>query len=160
MIFMSTLALRDLAIGFFTLLLVFEPNPTMKIGGLIGTFLLRPHLAVAILVGYIASALMAGTFLAIGAFLSAFTKNQVIAFVLSGVACFLLMVIGFPMLLDFVSGWLPRTAVEAIAAMSVLTHFESMMRGVLDGRDVLYFVSVSAAFLFLNGIVVEWKKAE
>jgi ABC-2 type transport system permease protein len=111
-------------------------------------------------VGYIASALMAGTFLAIGAFLSAFTKNQVIAFVLSGVACFLLMVIGFPMLLDFVSGWLPRTAVEAIAAMSVLTHFESMMRGVLDGRDVLYFVSVSAAFLFLNGIVVEWKKAE
>jgi ABC-2 type transport system permease protein len=113
-----------------------------------------------ILVGYIASALMAGTFLAIGAFLSAFTKNQVIAFVLSGVACFLLMVIGFPMLLDFVSGWLPRTAVEAIAAMSVLTHFESMMRGVLDGRDVLYFVSVSAAFLFLNGIVVEWKKAE
>jgi len=56
--------------------------------------------------------------------------------------------------------WLPRTAVEAIAAMSVLTHFESMMRGVLDGRDVLYFVSVSAAFLFLNGIVVEWKKAE
>ena len=81
-----------------------------------------------ILVGYIASALMAGTFLAIGAFLSAFTKNQVIAFVLSGVACFLLMVIGFPMLLDFVSGWLPRTAVEAIAAMSVLTHFESMMR--------------------------------
>ena len=55
MIFMSTLALRDLAIGFFTLLLVFEPNPTMKIGGLIGTFLLRPHLAVAILVGYIVS---------------------------------------------------------------------------------------------------------
>ena len=55
MIFMSTLALRDLAIGFFTLLLVFEPNPTMKIGGLIGTFLLRPHLAVAIFIGYIVS---------------------------------------------------------------------------------------------------------
>jgi hypothetical protein len=55
MIFMSTLALRDLAIGFFTLLLVFEPNPTVKIGGLIGTFLLRPHLAVALLIGYIVS---------------------------------------------------------------------------------------------------------
>jgi hypothetical protein len=52
---MSTLALRDLAIGFFTLLLVFEPNPTVKIGGLIGTFLLRPHLAVALLIGYIVS---------------------------------------------------------------------------------------------------------
>jgi hypothetical protein len=44
--------------------------------------------------------------------------------------------------------------------MSALTHFESMMRGVLDGRDVLYFVSLAAAFLFLNGVVVEWKKAE
>ena len=55
MIFMSTLALRDLAIGFFTLMLVFEPNPTMKISGFIGTFLLRPHLAVALLIGYIVS---------------------------------------------------------------------------------------------------------
>ena len=55
MIFMSSLALRDLAIGFFTLLLVFEPKPITKIGGLIGTFLLRPHLAVALLIGYIVS---------------------------------------------------------------------------------------------------------
>ena len=55
MIFMSTLALRDLAIGFFTLLMVFEPTPTTKICGLIGTFLLRPHLAVALVIGYIVS---------------------------------------------------------------------------------------------------------
>jgi hypothetical protein len=55
MIFMSTFALRDLAIGFFTLLLVLEPLPTTKTIGLIGTFLLRPHLAVALLVGYIVS---------------------------------------------------------------------------------------------------------
>lgn len=114
----------------------------------------------AIVVGYLASALLAGCFLAVGAFLSAFTKNQVIAFVLCGVAIFLLLVTGFPVLLDYVSGWLPRTAVEAIAAMSAMTHFESMMRGVVELRDLFYFASVSAAFLFLNGIVVEWKKAE
>lgn len=114
----------------------------------------------AILVGYVACALLSGCFLAVGAFLSAFTKNQVIAFVLCGVASFLLLVTGFPVVLDFVSGWLPRAAVEAISAMSALTHFESMMRGVLDGRDVLYFGSIAAAFLFLNGVVVEWKKAE
>ena len=59
MIFMSTLALRDLAIGFFTLLLVFEPKLSTKIGGLIGTFLLRPHLAVALLIGYIVSQIYA-----------------------------------------------------------------------------------------------------
>jgi ABC-2 type transport system permease protein len=114
----------------------------------------------AILVGYVACALLSGTFLALGAFLSAFTKNQVIAFVLCGVAGFLLLVTGFPIVLDFVSGWLPRIAVEAISSMSALTHFEGMMRGVLDLRDVLYFVSLTVAFLFLNGIVVEWKKAE
>ncbi len=114
----------------------------------------------AILVGYLACALLSGTLLALGAFLSAFTKNQVIAFVLCGVAGFLLMVTGFPIVLDFVSGWLPRVAVEAIGAMSALTHFDSMMRGVLDARDVLYFLSLTVAFLFLNGVVVEWKKAE
>jgi ABC-2 type transport system permease protein len=114
----------------------------------------------AILVGYLACALLSGTFLALGSFLSAFTKNQVIAFVLCGVAGFLLLVTGFPIVLDFVSGWLPRLAVEAISSMSALTHFESMMRGVLDLRDVLYFMSLTVAFLFLNGIVVEWKKAE
>ena len=114
----------------------------------------------AIVVGYLACALLAGTLLALGAFLSAFTKNQVIAFVLCGVAGFLLMVTGFPIVLDFVSGWLPRVAVEAIGAMSALTHFDSMMRGVLDVRDVLYFASLTMAFLFLNGVVVEWKKAE
>jgi ABC-2 type transport system permease protein len=114
----------------------------------------------SILVGYLACALLSGTFLALGSFLSAFTKNQVIAFVLCGVAGFLLLVTGFPIVLDFVSGWLPRLAVEAISSMSALTHFESMMRGVLDLRDVLYFMSLTAAFLFLNGVVVEWKKAE
>ncbi|MFM9168586.1 MAG: ABC transporter permease, partial [Phycisphaerales bacterium] len=81
-------------------------------------------------------------------------------FVLCGVAGFMLMVTGFPIVLDFVSGWLPRVAVEAIGAMSALTHFDSMMRGVLDVRDVLYFASLTVAFLFLNGVVVEWKKAE
>jgi ABC-2 type transport system permease protein len=114
----------------------------------------------AIVVGYVACALLSGTLLALGAFLSAFTKNQVIAFVLCGVAGFLLMVTGFPIVLDFVSGWLPRIAVEAIGAMSALTHFDGMMRGVLDVRDVLYFASLTMAFLFLNGVVVEWKKAE
>ena len=114
----------------------------------------------AIVVGYLACALLSGTLLALGAFLSAFTQNQVIAFVLCGVAGFLLLVTGFPIVLDFVSGWLPRVAVEAIGAMSALTHFDSMMRGVLDARDVLYFLSLTVAFLFLNGVVVEWKKAE
>jgi len=114
----------------------------------------------AIAVGYLACALLGGTFLALGAFLSAFTKNQVIAFVLCGVAGFLLLAMGFPIVLDFVSGWMPRAAVDALSSMSALTHFEGMMRGVLDLRDMLYFATMTAAFLFLNAVVVEWKKAD
>jgi ABC-2 type transport system permease protein len=114
----------------------------------------------AILVGYVASALMAGAFLAVGAFLSAFTRNQVIAFVLTSVACFLMLVMGFPVVQDFVSSWTPDLVRRALAGMCALVHFDSMMRGVIDARDVLFFASVIGVFLWMNGVVVEWKKAE
>ena len=114
----------------------------------------------AIAVGYAACALLAGTCLAIGSALSACTRNQVIAFVLTGVCCFVLLVMGFPVVLDYVSAWMPRIALEALASMSALTHFESMMRGVLDLRDALYFLSVAAAALLVTGVVVDWKKAQ
>jgi len=114
----------------------------------------------AILVGYLASALLAGTFLAIGAFLSALTKNQVIAFVLCAVASFVLLLAGFPAVMDFLRGWAPQGVVEAVASASALTHYESMMRGVIDLRDLLYFASVIAAFLLLNALALDWKKSD
>ena len=113
-----------------------------------------------ILVGYIASVFLAGAFLAVGAFLSALTKNQVIAFVLCAVACFLLLLAGFPTVLDFLRGWAPLGVVEALASTSAMTHYESMMRGVIDMRDALYFVLVIAAFLTLNVFAIDWKKSD
>lgn len=113
-----------------------------------------------ILVAYIASALLAGAFLAVGAFLSALTKNQVIAFVLCAVACFVLLIAGFPAVLDFVRGVAPRGVVEGIASTSALTHYESMMRGVLDLRDILYFAGVIVAFLAMNAFAIDWKKSD
>jgi ABC-2 type transport system permease protein len=113
-----------------------------------------------IFVAYLASALLAGAFLAVGAFLSALTKNQVIAFVLCAVACFVLLLAGFPAVLDFIRGWAPRGAVEGLASTSALTHYESMMRGVIDLRDVLYFALVMAAFLVLNVFAIDWKKSD
>jgi ABC-2 type transport system permease protein len=53
----------------------------------------------------------------------------------------------------------PRAVVEAVSSMSVLTHFDSMVRGVLDARDLLYFISVMVAFLFMNALLIDWKKA-
>ena len=56
-------------------------------------------------------------------------------------------------------GWAPEFIVEAIASLSFLTHFQSLSRGVIDLRDVLYFFAVIATFLYLNGLILDWKKA-
>jgi ABC-2 type transport system permease protein len=117
-----------------------------------------------IVVGYLASALMAGAFLAIGGCLSAFTKNQVIAFVLCAAVCFLVLLAGFPAALDLVRTWLPGDVGEPVAralgSISAMSHFDSMMRGVIDLRDLLYFLSMIVAFLFLTITVVDWRKAD
>jgi ABC-2 type transport system permease protein len=60
---------------------------------------------------------------------------------------------------DFFSGWAPRAVVEAVASMSALIHFEALSRGVIDLRDLLYFASVIVSFLFMNALIIDWKKA-
>ncbi len=114
----------------------------------------------AILTGYVGSLLMAGGFLAIGACLSAATKNQVIAFVFSVVVCFAFLLSGFPMVLDVFSGWLPQVVIDGIASLSFLTHFSNISRGVIDLRDLLYFGLVIFSFLYANTIVLQWKQAD
>ncbi|MDA1008269.1 MAG: ABC transporter permease [Planctomycetota bacterium] len=113
-----------------------------------------------IIASYCGGLLMAGSFLAVGGCISATTKNQVIAFVVCVVACFLLLITGFPAVQDYVSGWAPSAVVESLAAVSALSHFESILRGVLDVRDVLYFASVIAASLFANVLIIQWRKAD
>ncbi|MBC8405166.1 MAG: ABC transporter permease subunit [Planctomycetes bacterium] len=112
-----------------------------------------------IITSYLGSLLMAGAFLAIGSALSALTKNQVIAFVLCVVVCFGMLFSGFPLVLDFFGGWLPAFAIEAIASLSFLTHYEALSKGVIDLRDVLYFALVTGVFLYINALILDWKKA-
>ena len=114
----------------------------------------------AILTGYVGSFLMAGGFLAIGACLSAATRNQVIAFVFSVVICFGFLLSGFPMVLDVFSGWLPQVVVDGIASLSFLTHFTNISRGVIDLRDLVYFGLLIYAFLYANTVVLQWKQAD
>ena len=114
-----------------------------------------------IFVAYLASALLGGAFLAVGSFLSALTKNQVIAFVLCAVACFVLLLAGFPAVIDFLrAAQAPAGFIERLASTSALTHYESMMRGVIDLRDALYFLLVIAAFLTINIFAIDWKKSD
>ncbi|TAJ17467.1 MAG: ABC transporter permease [Planctomycetota bacterium] len=112
-----------------------------------------------ILAGYLGAFLMAGGYLAIGACISSVTKNQVIAFVLAVVACLLLMLAGFKPVMDLVpERWAIVT--EALAAIGLLTHFESISKGVVDLRDVLYFLTLIAFCLFANAVILEQKKAD
>lgn len=112
-----------------------------------------------ILAGYIGSLFMAGAFLSIGSCISALTKNQVIAFVVSVVICFGFILSGFPLVLDFFQGWAPQAIVEVISSFSFLTHFYSIRKGVIDLRDCIYFATLIAFWLYANTVVVEAKKA-
>ena len=114
----------------------------------------------AILAGYVGSMLMAGGFLAIGACLSATTRNQVIAFVITIVVCFGFLLSGFPMVLDLFSGWAPQALVDGIASLSFLTHFANISKGVIDFRDLVYFGLLIGSFLYANTIVLQWRQAD
>ena len=113
-----------------------------------------------ILAAYVGSLLLAGGYLAIGSCMSALTNNQVIAFILGVVACFLVLLAGFPLVLDAFRGWAPQWLVEAVASLSFLTHFDSIKKGVIDVRDLLYFGMLSAFFLLATSIALDLRKAQ
>jgi ABC-2 type transport system permease protein len=112
-----------------------------------------------ILAGYIGSFMMAGSYLAIGSCISALTANQVIAFVVSVVVCFLFTVAGHPMVLDFFSGWAPLWLVTTISSFGFLTHFTAIMNGVIDLRDLVFYLSLIALALFINVVIIDQKRA-
>lgn len=113
-----------------------------------------------ILASYIGSFLMAGGYLAIGSCLSAVTKNQVIAFVLTVAVCFLFTVSGSATLISFLGERAPQAAVETLASFSLLAHFNAIIKGVIDARDLVYYAALIAAWLFATVIVVDLKKAD
>jgi len=113
-----------------------------------------------IVAAYTGSFLMAGGFLAVGACISATTRNQVIAFILSVVACFLLLLAGFELVLNFFAGWTPQAVLDAIASLSFLTHFNNISKGVIDARDIVYFALLIGVCLYANTIVLHLKKAD
>ena len=103
---------------------------------------------------------MAGGFLAVGACISATTKNQVIAFILSVVACFLLLAAGVEFVQDVFSSWTPQWLVDGLASLSFQTHFNYISKGVIDLRDIVYFGLLIGACLYANAIVLQLKKAD
>ena len=114
----------------------------------------------AILAAYLGSLLLAGGFLAIGSCMSALTRSQVIAFILAVVVCFVFVLAGYPLVLDLFRAWAPQVLIDGIASLSFLAHFDSIAKGVIDMRDLLYFAMLIGFFLIATSIALELHKAD
>lgn len=112
-----------------------------------------------IFAGYVGSLMLAGAYLAISCMTSAMTRNQVISFILSVMICLFLILAGYTPVTDLLTRWASPVVVQTIAAFSVMTHFEGFQRGVLDTRDVVFFVSVIGFALFATGVIIRNQRA-
>ena len=113
-----------------------------------------------ILASYFGSWLMAGAILAIGAAVSAATKNQVIAFVVTASLVFVLIAAGTQTVIGLFQGWAPESVIRAVAGASLFGHFTAITRGVVDLRDLIYFLSIMVAFLGANAVLIDLMKAD
>ena len=112
-----------------------------------------------ILTGYLGSFLMAGAYLAISSFTSSLTKNQVISFILSFLICLIMVLLGWGVLSRTLLDIFPVGVADAITSFSFTTHFNGLRRGLIDMRDVVYFLSIIAFMLLANIVVLENQKA-
>ena len=104
--------------------------------------------------GYAGAFLMGGAYLAIGMFVSNLTENQIIAFILGVVVTFILYIMGSPI----VTFSLPNFMVPLFSFLGLGNHYDSIGRGVLDSRDLVYYLSMMGVFLFLNIYFIENRK--
>jgi len=111
-----------------------------------------------IIASYLGEFLMAGSYLAIGGFVSSMTRNQVIAFVIGAAVIFLFMMSGLELVQSAFRGWAPDLVVDLVRSFSFLVHYDAIIRGVIDIRDMIFFVSIIGVFLFATMVVVDLKK--
>jgi len=112
-----------------------------------------------ILASYIGSWLLAGAFLAIGNAMSAVTRSQAMAFILSLSVCIVFLLAGYPIVLSMMQTVFSQSLIDAVSAMSFMTHFSSITRGILDLRDIAFFLINSAAWLVATVLLINLKKA-
>lgn len=109
--------------------------------------------------GYVGSLLLAGAYLALSCMTSALARSQVVSFIVAVMLCLILILVGFNPVTDLLARWASPAVVESVARFSVLTHFDGLQKGVIDTRDVLYFLSVMAFALFTTDVVIRSHRA-
>jgi ABC-2 type transport system permease protein len=112
-----------------------------------------------IFAGYIGSWLMAGSYLAVSCITSAMTRTQVVSFIVSLVVCLFMILAGFQPVVDAMQGWARPWLVDLVTSFSVITHFDGFQKGILDSRDVLFFLSVIGFSLFTTSVILRGHRA-
>jgi ABC-2 type transport system permease protein len=113
-----------------------------------------------IFAGYLGSILIMGGYLAIGSCISALTRAQVLAFIVSALVCFIFLMMGLPLVTDILGSWAPLFLVNTMSALSLNSHAGSIGRGVLDIRDLIYFVALIITFLIATAIIIDAKREQ
>jgi len=144
---------KFLASWAFLALAVFLTFPLVFTVGYLG----HPDFGV-VFCAYVGSLLMAGAYLAVSCMTSAISRNQVVSFILAVVICLFLILAGWPPVTNTLK-WAPNWLLESVAAFSVMPHFEGFQRGVLDSRDVIFFLSLIGFSLFTTGVIIRGHRA-
>ncbi|MCA8948293.1 MAG: ABC transporter permease subunit [Planctomycetes bacterium] len=111
-----------------------------------------------VLGAYLATVLFASSFVALGMFWSSTTEDQIVALLLSLVSLGVLYVLGYPIVVDFLTGWLPPWAIDVLSGISPFKYFTSIARGVIDTRDIVYFACFCGFFLYANAMVLNSRR--
>jgi ABC-2 type transport system permease protein len=112
-----------------------------------------------ILASYVGCLLLAGSYLAVSCMTSALTRNQVVSFILAVVLCLFLILAGFPPVTNLIAQWFSPGLVQLVASFSVITHFDNFQKGLLDSRDMIFFLSVIGFALFTTGVILRGHRA-
>jgi ABC-2 type transport system permease protein len=112
-----------------------------------------------ILASYVGCLLLAGSYLAVSCMTSALTRNQVVSFILAVVLCLFLILAGFPPVTNLIAQWFSPGLVQLVASFSVITHFDNFQKGLLDSRDLIFFLSVIGFALFTTGVILRGHRA-
>jgi gliding motility-associated transport system permease protein len=113
----------------------------------------------AIIAGYVGSLLLAGAYLAVSCMTSSFTRNQVVSFIISVVICLFLILAGYSPIINLMTRWADPWLVNLVTSFSVMTHFDAFQKGVLDSRDIIFFLSIIGFALFTTGVVIRGHRA-
>jgi ABC-2 type transport system permease protein len=112
-----------------------------------------------ILSAYAGSILMAGACVSIGTLASSLSRSQVISFVLALIICLIMLICGWPPVTNMFTQWAPTQLVDVVASLSLMPHYESLQRGVIDLRDIIYYLSVIVFMLFATHVTLDNRKS-